>query len=61
MDPIEPSKPVKVTYEDQFVCFITVQEAKEKLTGYWKREYIIPMLIDGHVLWTPYAEYTLNY
>ena len=38
---------------------ITLAEAKLMLSGNWKEETIEPMLMEGQVLWSPYAEYSL--
>lgn len=38
---------------------ITLTEAELMLSGTWKKDTIIPMLMEGEVLWTPYAEYSL--
>lgn len=36
---------------------ITMEEAVDKLSNYWKPETIEGMLLDGQTLWTPYSEY----
>ena len=38
---------------------ITLAEAVLLLSGNWHKDAIIPMLMDGEMLWTPYAEYSL--
>lgn len=32
-------------------------EAEEKLSSYWKKGHILPMLQEGQELFTPYATY----
>lgn len=38
----------------------SLDDAVEKLKGYWKEECIIPELIAGNILLTPYAEYKIK-
>lgn len=38
---------------------IDIDTAISKLEGYWIKEKIIPTLLNGNTLFTPYAEYVL--
>ena len=47
----------RVCNETNEVSLISLEEAKQKLSGYWVVEKIEPMLEKGDVLHTPYATY----
>lgn len=54
--PIYICRTDRQTQENQV---ITLAEAELVLSGNWNKDAIIPMLMEGQVLWTPYAEYSL--
>lgn len=56
------SKPIYICRTDRQTGeneVITLAEAELMLSGNWNKDAIIPMLMDGQVLWTAYAEYSL--
>jgi hypothetical protein len=49
---------IKVTYFDSNETqIVTLNNAYQRLSGYWDKSEIKPMLKQGLSLWTPYAEY----
>lgn len=49
----------RIDAETQAIELITMDEAKLKLSGWWKDEAIEDSLLEGVVLFTPYASYSL--
>jgi hypothetical protein len=47
----------RTTFEQ---TMITLEEAVIYLSGCWKEETIVPMLLGGQTLWTPYYEYCIS-
>lgn len=50
----------QVYFDNNETYLISMEEAIERLEGYWKKEEIENLLIQGQTLFTPYAEYTIN-
>ena len=49
---------IQVTYfETNETQIVTLNNAYQRLSGYWVRSEIKPMLKQGLSLWTPYAEF----
>lgn len=49
---------IQVTYfETNETELVTLNKAYQRLSGYWDKSEIKPMLKQGLSLWTPYAEY----
>lgn len=46
--------------ETNAVTIYTMAEAIQKLYGYWKKDKIESMLMDGHILFTPYSNFRIE-
>jgi hypothetical protein len=58
--PIDQQPMVNCIYKDTNEAhIITMSKAIDQLSGYWKPDAIQPMLLEGNVLWTPYASYSI--
>lgn len=49
---------LRIDKQTKEVDEITLEKACDKLEGYWDKEYIKPALIQGDILYNPYAIYT---
>lgn len=51
---------IETEIETNVVNIYTISEAIEKLNGYWKMDKIESMLMDGHILFTPYSNFRIQ-
>jgi len=49
----------QIYFDNNEIVIISMEEAIEKLRGYWKETEIQKMLLEEQKLWSPFAEFSL--